>query len=89
MSGMMNQTDTGKAVAYSKVWNLPNILTYARFVAVPLVAGLLMWGGNNARWAALVIFIAAAITDFLDGYLARIWQQQGFITGFARRALGH
>jgi CDP-diacylglycerol--glycerol-3-phosphate 3-phosphatidyltransferase len=60
----------------SKVWNLPNILTYGRIAAVPAVAGLLMWGGNNARWAALAIYIAAAVTDFLDGYLARIWQQQ-------------
>lgn len=60
----------------SKVWNLPNILTYGRIVAVPAVAGLLMWGGNNARWAALGIYLAAAITDFFDGYLARKWQQQ-------------
>jgi CDP-diacylglycerol--glycerol-3-phosphate 3-phosphatidyltransferase len=59
----------------SKVWNLPNILTYGRIAAVPAVAGLLMWGGNNARWAALAIYIVAAITDFFDGYLARIWQQ--------------
>ena len=60
----------------SKVWNLPNILTYGRIAAVPAVAGLLMWGGNNARWAALAIYIAAAITDFFDGYLARKWRQQ-------------
>ena len=67
---------TSKVAQYSKVWNLPNILTYGRIVAVPLVAGLLMWGGNNARWAALAIYIAAAISDFFDGYLARKWQQQ-------------
>jgi CDP-diacylglycerol--glycerol-3-phosphate 3-phosphatidyltransferase len=64
------------AAAYSKVWNLPNILTYGRIAAVPVVAGLLMWGGNGARWTALVIYILAAISDFLDGYLARLWQQQ-------------
>ena len=71
--------ETGRAhqpVAFSKVWNLPNLLTYGRIAAVPLVAGLLMWGGHGARWVALAIYIAAAITDFLDGYLARLWQQQ-------------
>jgi cardiolipin synthase (CMP-forming) len=56
--------------------SLPNILTYGRLLAVPLVAGLIMWGGDAARWIALVLFIAAAVTDFFDGYLARRWQQQ-------------
>lgn len=55
---------------------LPNILTYLRIVAVPVVVGLLIYGGEMNRWIALGIFIAAAITDFFDGYLARIWQQQ-------------
>jgi cardiolipin synthase (CMP-forming) len=55
---------------------LPNILTYLRIVAVPLVVGLLIYGGETNRWIALAIFVAAAITDFFDGYLARIWQQQ-------------
>ena len=58
-------------------WSLPNVLTYARVVAVPLVAGLMFWPGEAwARWTALAIFIAAAITDFFDGYLARAWAQQ-------------
>jgi cardiolipin synthase (CMP-forming) len=60
----------------SKVWNVPNILTYGRIAAVPLVAGLLMWGDDRSRWIALAIYILAAVTDFLDGYLARKWQQQ-------------
>jgi cardiolipin synthase len=60
---------------------LPNILTYGRIVAVPLVVGCMFWqnilhGGLWLRWAALAFFIAAAISDFLDGYLARIWAQQ-------------
>ncbi|MFT3987437.1 CDP-diacylglycerol--glycerol-3-phosphate 3-phosphatidyltransferase [Aestuariivirga sp.] len=65
-----------KVAGYSKVWNVPNLLTYGRIVAVPVVAGLIMYGGTNARWAALIIYVVAAITDFFDGYLARRWQQQ-------------
>jgi cardiolipin synthase len=60
----------------SHVWNLPNILTYGRILAVPGVMFCLYFPGNTARWIALGIFIVAAITDFFDGYLARAWQQQ-------------
>jgi len=59
-----------------KIWYLPNLLTYGRILAVPIIAGLLMYGGTSARWIAVVIYIAAALTDFFDGYLARIWHQQ-------------
>jgi CDP-diacylglycerol--glycerol-3-phosphate 3-phosphatidyltransferase/cardiolipin synthase len=58
-------------------WNLPNILTYGRLVAVPVVAGgLISSDALWMRWAALAVFIIAAITDFFDGYLARAWSQQ-------------
>ncbi len=73
----MNQKTTIKR---SSFWTLPNILTYGRIVAVPLVVlcffveGRLS-GSDFARWSALAIFIVASITDFFDGYLARIWQQ--------------
>jgi cardiolipin synthase len=76
MTDSLGKAGLNKAVAASKIWNLPNMLTYGRIAAVPAVAGLLMWGGNGARWTALAIFIIAAITDFLDGYLARLWQLQ-------------
>lgn len=60
---------------------LPNILTYARIVAVPIVVGCVFWqsimhGALWLRWVALAVFIAAGVTDFLDGYIARIWSQQ-------------
>ncbi len=60
----------------SKALNLPNLLTYARIIMVPMVAGLVIWGGALAHWLALGIFIIAAITDFFDGWLARRWQLQ-------------
>src|SRR5262245_13709629 len=60
---------------------LPNLLTYARIAAVPVVVALLftqsiMQGGLWLRWVALAVFIAAGITDVLDGYFARSWGQQ-------------
>ncbi|HEY0293549.1 MAG TPA: CDP-diacylglycerol--glycerol-3-phosphate 3-phosphatidyltransferase [Hansschlegelia sp.] len=58
------------------VLSLPNLLTYGRIAAVPMVAGCLFVGGPPFRWAALAIFAIAAVTDFLDGYLARAWAQQ-------------
>ncbi|WP_155905008.1 CDP-diacylglycerol--glycerol-3-phosphate 3-phosphatidyltransferase [Methylopila sp. M107] len=57
------------------VLSLPNILTYGRIVIVPLVCLCLYIGGDAARWTALGLFTVAALTDFLDGYLARIWAQ--------------
>ncbi|CAA0095501.1 CDP-diacylglycerol--glycerol-3-phosphate 3-phosphatidyltransferase [Starkeya nomas] len=64
--------------------SLPNLLTYGRCVAVPLVAACLFWsdilaGGLWLRWVALGLYTVAAITDFFDGYLARAWQQQSAI----------
>ena len=50
------------------VWNVPNILTLLRVVAAPLLAYLLMRGYYEY---ALYVFLAAAITDALDGYIAR------------------
>lgn len=52
--------------------SLPNILTIGRILAVPLVVALFFWTSNP--WAdplAAFVFIAAAITDSLDGYIAR------------------
>jgi CDP-diacylglycerol--glycerol-3-phosphate 3-phosphatidyltransferase len=51
--------------------SLPNILTVGRIVAVPLVVVLFYWTHPWSNPLAAVVFIAAAITDSLDGYLAR------------------
>jgi cardiolipin synthase (CMP-forming) len=58
-------------------WSLPNLLTYGRIAAVPLVVLCMFWPRIDAmRWAAFGLYAAAAITDFFDGYLARAWSQQ-------------
>ena len=60
----------------SPAWNLANCLTYGRLAAVPIVVGLLYWPDEiGARFAALGVFIVAAITDYLDGYVARTYAQ--------------
>ena len=64
--------------------SLPNILTYGRIIAVPLVVLCFFVEGrlqssDTSRWTALAIFAIASIPDFFDGYLARIWQQTSTI----------
>jgi cardiolipin synthase (CMP-forming) len=76
----MNNVSTRAPVRGSKQFTLPNILTYARIAAIPVVVGCIfaqsiLGGPLVLRWVALAVFIAAAITDFLDGYYARIWDQ--------------
>ncbi|MBL8565342.1 MAG: CDP-diacylglycerol--glycerol-3-phosphate 3-phosphatidyltransferase [Hyphomicrobiaceae bacterium] len=65
------------APARSATMSLPNVLTYGRIAAVPaLVACLYFLKGDVARWSAFTLFVLAALTDWLDGYLARAWEQQ-------------
>jgi CDP-diacylglycerol---glycerol-3-phosphate 3-phosphatidyltransferase len=65
--------------------NLPNLLTLVRIFLVPLLVAALVqhdltirWGGHTLianDFFALLVFLAAALTDLLDGYLARRWKQ--------------
>ena len=68
----------------NRIFNLPNMLTYGRIAAVPLIVLCFFLEGklkssDFARWSALFIFISASITDFFDGYLARAWKQTSTI----------
>jgi CDP-diacylglycerol--glycerol-3-phosphate 3-phosphatidyltransferase len=53
--------------------HVPNALTIARFAAVPVFAWLYLRAGDDAAWGAGLFFGAAALTDQVDGYLARRW----------------
>lgn len=57
----------------TRLLNLPNILTLSRIAAVPIVVFLLLFESKQSCFWAAVVFTAAAITDWLDGYLARKW----------------
>ena len=58
-------------------WTLPNILTVLRLLAAPGVAVMFLYFSRPwADWFALTLFIAAAVTDWFDGYLARAWKQE-------------
>ncbi len=56
--------------------NVPNILTYGRIAAAPLVGATYYIPGNWGPWIAFTIFVIASVTDYFDGYLARAWKQQ-------------
>ena len=58
-------------------WTLPNILTTLRMLAAPGVAIMFLYFHRPwADWLALALFVGAAITDYFDGYLARLWKQE-------------
>ncbi|MGE3307568.1 MAG: CDP-diacylglycerol--glycerol-3-phosphate 3-phosphatidyltransferase [Rhizobiaceae bacterium] len=64
----------------NRAFNLPNVLTYGRIIAVPLVVLCFFLEGrlqssDFARWLAFIIFAVASVTDYFDGYLARAWGQ--------------
>jgi cardiolipin synthase (CMP-forming) len=73
-----------KVTMASPVYNIPNLLTYGRILAVPLIVLCFfvegrLHGSDFARWSALVLFVIASLTDWLDGYLARLWDQSSNI----------
>lgn len=61
--------------------NLPNRLTLARIAAVPVFLILLLWQFPFHYFAALVVFVAASLTDLFDGRIAR---SRGLITDFGK-----
>jgi CDP-diacylglycerol--glycerol-3-phosphate 3-phosphatidyltransferase/cardiolipin synthase len=67
--------------------NLPNLLTWLRIVLIPLFVGIFYFekswvSGPNQNLVATIIFTAAAITDWLDGWLARKLNQTSAFGAF-------
>ena len=60
--------------------NLPNALTFLRILLIPAVY-ITYFQLPERRWIALILYLTASFTDFLDGYLARKWNQ---ITSFGK-----
>jgi cardiolipin synthase len=56
--------------------NLPNLLTLFRIAVIPGLVALFYFESRFASWLACGLFSLAAITDFLDGYIARVTKQQ-------------
>ena len=58
-------------------WTIPNILTVLRLLAAPGVVVMFLYFNRPwADWFALVLFLGAALTDYIDGFLARAWKQE-------------
>ena len=72
----MQETPTMKTLGSPRLredfWNVPNVLTLSRLALSVLVFAFI---ANAWYWAALLVFIVAALTDALDGYFARLLDQ--------------
>ena len=57
------------------LFNLPNLLTLSRIAAIPLVVACFWLDGGWAQWLSMMLFVAAGVTDWFDGYFARRYHQ--------------
>jgi cardiolipin synthase (CMP-forming) len=62
--------------------DIPNYLTYFRIAVIPALVGCFYIGGAWGCWLSALLFALAGITDWLDGYAARIWEAQSNIGRF-------
>jgi CDP-diacylglycerol--glycerol-3-phosphate 3-phosphatidyltransferase len=60
------------AVSAPLAW-LPNALTITRLALIPVFVVLMVRAGHDPSWPAGIVFAIAAITDQIDGFLARRW----------------
>jgi CDP-diacylglycerol--glycerol-3-phosphate 3-phosphatidyltransferase len=75
--------ETGSVVPSAPLWNVANVVTMARVALVPVFAWLFLLDTTGSRVGAAVVFVVAALTDPVDGYLAR---SRGLVTDFGKIA---
>ncbi len=75
-----NRWELGSEVSAS-LTNLPNMLTLSRIACIPVIVALFFVPGDWAAWLACAVFSLAAMTDYLDGYLAR---QRAEVSAFGK-----
>ncbi|EEQ32602.1 phosphatidyl synthase [Microsporum canis CBS 113480] len=68
-----NTAAAKKAVVHENIYTIPNFLTASRLVVAPIIGYCILSGSNTL---ALSLFAYAAVTDLVDGYIARKWNQQ-------------
>jgi cardiolipin synthase len=72
-NGVFQQAVRKGEVAFGGFMNIPNLLTMSRIILVPIIVILLM---DGSFCIALVLLVISGVTDVLDGFLARILNQQ-------------
>lgn len=72
---------TQPAVTGSWLRGLPNLLTFLRILAIPVVGWLLTYTGPGPAWTAMFVYLVASLTDFLDGWIAR---RYGLVTALGK-----
>jgi CDP-diacylglycerol--glycerol-3-phosphate 3-phosphatidyltransferase/cardiolipin synthase len=64
------------------MWNIPNLLTMLRIILIPVFVVVFYVEAPWAPYVAAAVFGVAALTDWLDGYLARLWEQTSPLGAF-------
>lgn len=71
MEGNLQKSNVLSHIQKAKAWNLPNIISILRILAAPILILLLLAPDEKTSLVAAALFVAASLTDWLDGYLAR------------------
>jgi CDP-diacylglycerol--glycerol-3-phosphate 3-phosphatidyltransferase/cardiolipin synthase len=80
---MSTQEPAASSAPQAPLWNLANVLTMSRLVMVPLFVWFMFLDGSWWRFAAFAVFVVAAITDRVDGEIAR---RRNLVTDFGKIA---